>query len=270
MRPLLTWSGDASHDIATFFRDWLPAVLPDIQPWVSSEDIAKGKRWFEELSKQLDESPVSIVFITPENARSSWLYYEVGVMAAKLEESLVCPYLLGVETQHVKDTPLGQFQWTLADEDDTWKLVRSINSHPGSGQHDESLIEASFRKQWPKLKRKIDRALENVPPLSQPITQVDPSIEEQLTSEARQLLLEAALDHQGRILSAGGSEGQCVLTNGKNMVTEGSPRSEAIWTAALNELVEYGLVKDVGYKGEIFKMTRKGFEIADLIKGRGV
>ena len=136
MNVLLTWSGNTSHEIATFFRTWLPKVLPGIQPWISDEDIEKGKKWFPELMSQLDKTNFSITFITPENVQSPWVYFEVGVIAAKLENAIVCPYLIGVEGKFVKDTPLGQFQWTAAKKTDTWKLIRSINRHLQDAKHE--------------------------------------------------------------------------------------------------------------------------------------
>jgi len=69
-KGILTWSGSASHQIASFFRDWLKTVLPGIDPWISDEDIAKGKKWFPELMKQLSKTGVSITFITPANVKS--------------------------------------------------------------------------------------------------------------------------------------------------------------------------------------------------------
>jgi hypothetical protein len=67
---LLTWSGLASHEIASFLHGWLPSVLPGIQPWISDEDIAKGKKWFPELMGQLSRANTSITVITPDNVRS--------------------------------------------------------------------------------------------------------------------------------------------------------------------------------------------------------
>jgi len=126
MDTILTWSGSTSHGIASFFRDWLTDVLPGIKPWISSEDIAKGNKWFPELMGQLSKTAVSIPFVTPENVRSPWVYYEVGAVAAKIEECIICPYLVGVEPKHVRETPLGQFQCTSADEHDTFRLIHSI------------------------------------------------------------------------------------------------------------------------------------------------
>jgi hypothetical protein len=56
--------------------------------------------------------------------------------------------------------------------------------------------------------------------------------------------------------------------DGRNMIGESTPRSEAIWKAALNELVDFGLANSVGTSGDVFEVTSKGHEIADLNTSR--
>jgi hypothetical protein len=265
---LLTWSGSVSHEIASLFHGWLPSVLPGIQPWISDVDIAKGKKWFPELMGQLSKTNISITFITPENVRSTWIYFEVGVIAAKLEDGVICPYLVGVEQSHVKDTPLGQFQWTEASKTDTWRLIRSINERLGDKVHNGQLLEGNFNNHWPKLKRRIDRAIEALSPVQDDVVEVEPPIEQQLSNEARQLLAAAAVS-DGQIMYAQSDGGGAYIgTDGKNMIEESTPRNEAIWKAALDELVDFGLVESVGSSGDLSKVTRKGYEVADLVKNR--
>jgi hypothetical protein len=70
MNVILTWSQKYSHEIAMYLREWLADVMPATKPWVSSEDIQKGKKWFQELMAQFGESRVSIICVTAENVRS--------------------------------------------------------------------------------------------------------------------------------------------------------------------------------------------------------
>jgi hypothetical protein len=158
MDTVLTWSGEVSHVVASFFRSWLTEVLPGIEPWISSEDIAKGKKWFPELMGQLSKAGISITFVTPENIRSPWVYYEVGAIAAKNEGGIICPYLIGVEPSQVRDTPLGQFQCTAADPIDTFRLISSINDKLGAGRHNERLLKANFDARWPELVQVLEQA----------------------------------------------------------------------------------------------------------------
>jgi hypothetical protein len=268
MDTILTWSGSASHEVASFFREWLKGVLPGIQPWISSEDIAKGKKWFPELMGQLTKTSVSITFITPENVHSPWVYYEVGVIAAKNEGCIICPYLVGVEPNHVRDTPLGQFQCTSSKKDDTFRLIRSINEGLGDGRHDEQLLKGNFNSQWPELKCRLDGVMEGLTSVEDDVLDIESPIEQQLSDQARQLLLEASEDVGGRILFLDHSEGYQLLTNNKDMLVDQAPRTVALWKAALNELQNLGLIKDIGYSGDAFVPTKSGYEVADLIKSR--
>jgi hypothetical protein len=54
VKLFISWSGSRSHQIARILRESLPNVLPHVEPWFSSEDIAKGTRWSIELGKELD------------------------------------------------------------------------------------------------------------------------------------------------------------------------------------------------------------------------
>ena len=67
MKLFISWSGGLSHKIALILRDWVPAILPSIIPWVSSEDIRKGARWSTELAKQLQDTLCGVICCTPDN-----------------------------------------------------------------------------------------------------------------------------------------------------------------------------------------------------------
>jgi hypothetical protein len=54
MRVFVSWSGEASHHVAKALKEWLPNVIQAVDVFLSSEDIAKGSRWFHELSSVLD------------------------------------------------------------------------------------------------------------------------------------------------------------------------------------------------------------------------
>lgn len=86
-----------------------------------------------------------------------------------------------------------------------------------------------------------------------------------LSREAIELLLEAVAG-DGNILVIAYLGGSTVQANGKNFVEPDNPRSRAVWEGAVDELVNEGLLQSVGYKGEVFRVTRAGFDAADLLK----
>lgn len=92
----------------------------------------------------------------------------------------------------------------------------------------------------------------------------------QLSKEARDLLLEAAAGKDGYVLRVMTSGGLTIQTNKKNLVTSPKDaRCQALWEAALNELVQHGLLEGRGSKGETFRVTRDGYELADQLKAAG-
>jgi hypothetical protein len=87
-----------------------------------------------------------------------------------------------------------------------------------------------------------------------------------LSPEARVLLKEASLDQGGIIMMLSYIGGNTVQTNGKNFITSSERREVARWESVVKEL-EYGeLIEAKGLKGEVFKITNYGYQIADMIE----
>ena len=87
-----------------------------------------------------------------------------------------------------------------------------------------------------------------------------------LSDEAKVLLKEASMDCHGSILHVRNMGGTDIQTNGKNLITSQDRRHVSKWEAALQELLGADLIVARGYKGEIFEVTDKGYQIADMIE----
>jgi hypothetical protein len=86
-----------------------------------------------------------------------------------------------------------------------------------------------------------------------------------LSSEAKQLLKEAAADPAGAVQFAHYGMGDELITNDKNLLPDNNradARTTAAWEAALKELVDGGLLAARGTAGEIFDVTKKGYDAA--------
>ena len=57
-----------------------------------------------------------------------------------------------------------------------------------------------------------------------------------------------------------------ISADGKQFMADNSKRESARWEEALDRLIEWGWVKAVGYKGEIFELTGTGYSKADWLK----
>jgi len=122
----LGWSGDRSKALAEALRDWLPLVLHYLEPWMSTVDIAAGKRWSTDLATELEASNFGIITVTPENVSEPWILFEAGSLAKSLHESKVVPLLLNLELSEVTG-PISQFQAKKADKSGIRAVVDSIN-----------------------------------------------------------------------------------------------------------------------------------------------
>lgn len=80
-------------------------------------------------------------------------------------------------------------------------------------------------------------------------------------------LLVYAADGDGQIIKTQTlSSPVQISTSGKQFMANNSKRESARWVEALDRLIEWGWVKAVGYKGEIFELTGTGYSKADWLK----
>ncbi len=82
--------------------------------------------------------------------------------------------------------------------------------------------------------------------------------------EARSILQEAVCG-DGLISLTRTFGGKSIDTNGKTMIPDREPRTIAQWVGGLEELAQSGYIRDIGYKGEVFEVTREGYDAADDI-----
>jgi hypothetical protein len=84
-----------------------------------------------------------------------------------------------------------------------------------------------------------------------------------LSQEARTLLMAAASDPGGYVLFEKFGVSVDLHTNGVSLLTDKADhRAVAAWQAALEELVDRGLLAARGDRGEVYEITKKGYAAA--------
>lgn len=151
----ISWSGPRSKSAAEVLKQWLPLVVPTANPWMSATDIDKGTRWREEVSSALDTMKAGIICLTPENLTAEWLLFEAGALSKTRDpKTRVWTFLLAeLKPQHVKE-PLAMFQATLAEKEETRKLVHSVNKNLDATVP-ENRVNHLFDKLWPDLETEL-------------------------------------------------------------------------------------------------------------------
>ena len=268
---VISWSGSVSHKVALALREWLPLVLPGCKPWVSSEDIAKGKHWADELRAQLGKAAVAIVCVTPENVKSGWLYYEAGMIAAKLAKATVCPYLVKVPAKLVAGTPLALFQWTVADKAETRKLVLSLNALLPT-PHAAGLVETGYAAKWQFLKKQLEAAARGAEAVEDAVTETEAPLHQRLSSEAKRILSTACEQEnkyeRGEVMVEYTSEGFRVMVGDVTLNDPDDARSVADYKGGLAELAQCGLVEGDGVDrvNNSVTVTRAEWQTFDALK----
>jgi hypothetical protein len=163
MKVFISWSGERSKAVAQTLYTWLKDVMPSVDPWLSLEDISKGKRWTIELARQLEAIHVGVVCLTPENLIEPWLLFEAGAIS-KLQmekDAHLCTYLIEVPYMDLPE-PLQAFQSTEANKEDTYRMIWGINMamEQGQGRLRSDELKQAFEEYWPELERCL-KALTN-------------------------------------------------------------------------------------------------------------
>ena len=109
-----------------------------------------------------------MICLTPENLTAPWLLFEAGALSKlhTAQNAHVCTYLIGMPYAAVTG-PFTEFQHTAATEEDTYRMVQSINAamEEGQGQLTEDHLERTFERCWFELQR----CLETLPEPQEPI-----------------------------------------------------------------------------------------------------
>lgn len=166
MNIFISWSGDRSHQVAKLLKRWVKSVIQASRPWISSDDIGSGTKWFAEITGQLESTAQGIICVTNANKNSPWILFEAGALSKGLTTSpKVYPLLIDLDTQDVTG-PLAQFNHTWANRKPSmYKLVLDINaSLPVESRMDNDVLNHVFETFWPEFERRLGEILKDTEP----------------------------------------------------------------------------------------------------------
>lgn len=135
-------------------REWLPCVINEVQPFMSSE-IDAGSRWQAEIATELKSTTFGIIFVTADNQKSPWLNFEAGALAKTVSDSHVVPLAIDLDLADIQ-LPLGQFQAQKLNFDGISRIVYAINRTSGNPLSEE-LIDKLLHKWWPDLEEAVKK-----------------------------------------------------------------------------------------------------------------
>lgn len=162
-KVFISWSGEASHQVALALYEWLPVVLQSVKPFISSEDLRKGGRWVAELAEELEKDSYGILCLTPSNLVAPWVLFEAGALSKSVGDGRVAPFLVGVKPSELP-APLTQFNAVHSTKEDFKKLVRAINDTALSSEEVAAeRVDKAVDACWSKIDSELAKAAEEPP-----------------------------------------------------------------------------------------------------------
>lgn len=285
MKVFLSWSGTRSHKVALVFRDWLPSVIQEIVPYVSSEDIDKGARWSTDIAKELSDSTFGILCVTRENINAPWLTFEAGALSKTMDKAFVSPFLFDIKRSEV-DGPILQFQSTIFEKDDLKKLVTTLNKACDKDGLSSDRLSKAFEVWYPTLQSELDNLRDTEPP-----EQEKDGATELQTPKAQEILeeiLELSRINQKLIRNPNGSLGsnleeignllRALLEQTARLDDYTNRRIRKFSPMMFDELIHMSLSKSNGYigaqmalgllKGQIPWLYDAGIETINILRSR--
>lgn len=166
MDVFVSWSKSVSQGVAHALHSWLPEVIQQLTPWMSSEDIDKGQRWSDAIATRLEATGQGLICVTPQNLNEPWLNFEAGALAKSMQSARVRPLVFGLGVADLVG-PLAQFMAAdITDKADMLKVMRSLNEATTAPLADIRL-ERAFDRTWPDFMASLDQLAlpdESLPP----------------------------------------------------------------------------------------------------------
>lgn len=190
MKVFISWSGDRSQQYAEAIHWWLRKVLQFTRPFFTPVDVDKGKRWNNEISKELGQSQFGIIAMTRDNLESPWIMFEAGAISKVVEEARVCPIVFGGIRVTDLVGPLADFQAIEFNRTRVRQLLTSINNAaPKEVTLTDRDLDEAFNMWWTELETRVEAISTTAQPPSGPRRTPEDLLEE-VVSNTRAILRE--------------------------------------------------------------------------------
>ena len=166
MRVFISWSKEPSRSIAAALGSWLGGLVQAVDPWVSDEEIASGKRWRDEIATVLNDTDFGIICLTRANQHNPWLMFEAGALAKHLAAARVIPLYIDLDAAEVTG-PLADWQGRRLDREGMARVVHDINAATPKPVAKDSL-QRLFDRMWEDFESEVATAKEKAPEAQRP------------------------------------------------------------------------------------------------------
>ena len=184
-----------------------------------------------------------------------WLKFLFGVIERKPKELVENLHL---EAEHKKTIKQSQLEQSRSD-----LFAVKENELINRAKRDEAVADIEDSETKEKLIKQLDSIRAERDMLSSEL-QSKQQPENNLSKEAKEILVAASADDNGSIMKISTMSDRTIQA-GKNSFGTKDQKSFVKYEAALDQLVTYEFVKELGHKGEVFEITHKGWELVEAL-----
>ncbi len=232
-----------NKDLVIDFKETLE--LLGYEPWLDEDAMPAGTRLERGLMQGMKDSCGVVFFITPEFKDEGYLATEIdyAMKEKRRKEGRFAIITLQFVGNDGKVSPIPEllqpYIWKKpkTDLEALREIIRALPVAPGT----------------------VDWRDEVTGVATVPQTK---STSAELSDEATAILREAVTSN-GSIMHIRGLNRELISVNNKEMMPDQSPRNIAKWRGGLEDLLRRRLIKDIGHKGNVFEVTREGYDAAD-------
>jgi hypothetical protein len=151
------WGGSLSKKMAELFIVFIPKIIPNVRPFISSE-IHKGKSWLNEILKGLAQCNFGILFMTKDNVDNLWINFEAGAVIKGSNTNNVSPILINLKQNKLKP-PLSLFQSTSLTGPELFRLIKDINKSLGHKQLKSDKLKLNWHEHSTAFLKEIKQTI---------------------------------------------------------------------------------------------------------------
>ncbi|MDD5703559.1 MAG: TIR domain-containing protein, partial [Dehalococcoidales bacterium] len=151
----ISWSGQKSERVAHRLAEWLPSIVPNVDPLLSS-NIPAGAMWLRDIADYLASAEMGLICVAKDNINSQWLNFEAGALWNHFAASIpICPVLIDLASSELTG-PLSLFQAKPFDEQGMKTICRLLAEKTALSRE---RVDISFKAVWPRLKDDVTNDL---------------------------------------------------------------------------------------------------------------
>ncbi len=125
VKVFISWSGEASHQVAKTLRDWVPQVLQSVEPWLASSELISGQPVAKSIEGSITSADVVLLCLTRQNMLSNWTKIESAV--ALNAKRPIIPVCIDFPVSDLSGM-FAMYQGMTLDEAGIHRLMTALNS----------------------------------------------------------------------------------------------------------------------------------------------